>query len=193
MFNLPLPLVLGSSSPFRKALLEKLALPFDTFSPDIDESRLTDESAEALVTRLSLAKARAVAEQFPAHLIIGSDQLAVLPDGSILGKPGNREGAISQLTRQSGSRVTFLTGLCLLNSQTGDYQLSLEPFHVHFRTLTEDEIAWYVDLEKPFNSAGSFKSEGAGITLFRKLEGDDPNILVGLPLIRLTEFLKNSE
>jgi septum formation protein len=183
------PLVLASSSPFRRELLEKLGLTFLCDSPDIDESPLAGETPEALVQRLALEKARAVAARHPGALIIGSDQVAVLEDGSIVGKPGSEEAAVAQLQRASGSSVTFLTGLCLLNATSGDHQLCCEPFRVHFRELPRDTIASYVKKEQPLNCAGSFKSEGLGITLFRRLEGDDPNALIGLPLIRLTDML----
>lgn len=183
------PLVLASSSPFRRELLARLGLPFLSDSPDIDESRKDGETAEALVLRLALEKARAVAARHPGALVIGSDQVAVLADGSILGKPGNEERAMEQLQQASGSTVTFLTGLCLYNAASGQHQLCCEPFRVHFRELGRDAIRAYIKKEQPLNCAGSFKSEGLGITLFRKLEGDDPNALIGLPLIRLTDML----
>lgn len=181
-------LVLGSSSPFRADILEKLGMPFATCAPEVDESALQDETAAMRVSRLAEAKARAVAEQFPNSLIIGSDQLATV-DGQILGKPGNRENAIAQLTAASGRSVIFHTGLCLLNTATNVAQVSCEPFTVNFRDLTEQQIARYVDREQPFQCAGSFKSEGYGITLFSSLQGDDPNTLIGLPLIRLVDML----
>jgi MAF protein len=186
----PSTLVLGSTSPFRKELLGRLALPFVTASPDIDESHIPGESPEALVKRLARSKAEAVAGDFPEALIIGSDQVACI-DGTILGKPGTRERAIEQLSDASGKRITFYTGLCLLNSVTGDAQVLCEPFHVHFRRLERDRIERYLDAEEPYNCAGSFKSEGLGITLFERLEGDDPNALIGLPLIRLVQMLEN--
>ena len=181
-------LVLASTSPFRRALLGRLGLPFEVAAPAVDESRLPGESPEALVLRLSEAKARAVAAQLGEALVIGSDQVAVI-DGEVLGKPGNRERAIAQLTRASGRRVTFLTGLSLVDAASGRARTLCELFHVHFRKLSPDQIARYLDREQPFNCAGSFKSEGYGITLFERLEGDDPNALIGLPLIRLVELL----
>lgn len=181
-------LVLASTSPFRRELLARFALPFEVAAPAIDESRLPGESPEALVLRLSEAKARAVANQFRDALVIGSDQVAAL-DGEVLGKPGNRERAIRQLTQASGRRVTFLTGLSLVDARSGRADTICEPFHVHFRALSNEQIARYVDREQPFNCAGSFKSEGYGITLFERLEGDDPNALIGLPLIRLVAML----
>ncbi|MFN3713373.1 MAG: Maf family protein [Alcanivoracaceae bacterium] len=183
------PLVLASSSPFRRELLTRLGLTFLCDSPDIDESRQPGEAPAQLVQRLALEKARAVASRHPGTLIIGSDQVAVLADGSVLGKPGSAEKAAEQLARASGSTVTFLTGLCLYNAASGNHQLCCEPFRVHFRELTAKAIASYIKKEQPFACAGSFKSEGLGITLFRRLEGDDPNALIGLPLIRLTDML----
>lgn len=184
----PPSLVLASTSPFRRALLEKLALPFATCAPEVDETPLPGETPDALVMRLAEAKARACADQFPAQLIIGSDQVACI-DGDILGKPGDRERAVAQLQRAAGRVVTFYTGLCLFNSATGHAQVACEPFRVHFRPLDTDQIGRYLDAEQPYNCAGSFKSEGYGITLFERLEGEDPNTLIGLPLIRLVAML----
>ena len=183
-----LPLVLASTSPYRRELLQRLGLPFQTLVPDVDESRRPGETPQSLVLRLAEAKARAVAAAFPAALIIGSDQVACI-DGEILGKPGDRERAIAQLSRASGRVVVFETGLCLLNSANGRAQVCREPFRVEFRTLTPAQIAGYVDREQPFNCAGSFKSEGLGIALFHRLVGNDPSALVGLPLIRLVAML----
>lgn len=182
------PIVLASTSPFRRALLEKLGLAFETASPNADETRGRNEPATELVARLAKAKARAVAPAYPGALIIGSDQVACV-DAQILGKPVNRERAFAQLRLASGKSVQFLTGLCLLNADTGDAQVVVEPFRVHFRSLTNDQIGGYLDREQPFNCAGSFKSEGLGIALFERLEGDDPNALVGLPLIHLIQML----
>jgi septum formation protein len=183
-----LPLILGSTSPFRRALLERLEIPFMVESPQTNEARLPDESADALVLRLAEAKARDVAKRHSAAIIIGSDQVAGIGD-ALVGKPGNRENAIAQLTAASGKAVVFHTGLCLLNSASGRLQSAVEQFTVHFRELDTDQIARYVEREKPFDCAGSFKSEGYGITLFSALEGRDPNCLIGLPLIRLIEML----
>ncbi|WP_410015758.1 Maf family protein [Sodalis sp. C49] len=183
-------IVLASSSPFRRALMEKLTLPFIAIAPDIDETRLADESADHMVLRLAEGKARALAGRYPAHLIIGSDQCCVL-EGRITGKPHTHENAVGQLRQASGRRVTFYTGLALLNSLTGRIQRTVEPFHVTFRTLSEAEIAGYVALDQPLHSAGSFKSEGLGISLFDALEGRDPNALIGLPLIALGGMLRN--
>ncbi len=184
------PLVLGSTSPFRCNLLQKLGIPFTTAAPDIDERPLQDEPPAELVARLALTKAEAVATRYPSALIIGSDQVASI-GSQILGKPGNRENAISQLLAASGKRVTFYTGLCLLNSANGHKQVACETFHVHFRNLAHTQIERYIDREKPYNCAGSFKSEGLGISLFKRLEGEDPNSLIGLPLIRLVSMLGN--
>lgn len=180
-------IILASSSPYRRALLGKLHLPFSHYSPSIDEAPLAGEAPQAMVMRLARLKAEAIAQAHGPALIIGSDQTAVL-DGEMLGKPGNKENAIKQLRAASGRQVTFLTSLCLMNSQTGRTQTACEPFHVHFRRLTDQQIERYVELEQPLDAAGSFKSEGLGITLFSHLEGRDPNTLVGLPLIRLTDF-----
>lgn len=185
---MPLQLVLASTSIYRQALLQKLALPFETCNPDIDETPGLNESATELVLRLAKAKAKAGAENFPAGLIIGSDQVAVI-DGQIIGKPLNRENAIKQLSMASGKAITFHTGLALYNAQVNAMSADVEAFTVHFRALTPSQIAAYVDKEQPFYCAGSFKSEGLGIALFDRLEGRDPNSLIGLPLIRLTEML----
>jgi len=183
-------IVLGSTSVYRKQLLERLGLKFVAAAPDIDESSRLDESPDNLVVRLAESKAIAVAGRFPESLVIGSDQVACIK-GKILGKPGSRSAAIKQLTAASGRKVTFLTGLCLLNTATGRTQTLCEPFHVHFRSLDSGQIERYLDKEKPYDCAGSFKSEGLGIALFERLEGNDPNALVGLPLIRLVQLLAN--
>jgi len=182
------PLVLASSSPFRSALLARLGLPFTTASPRVDESPHPGEAPQVLVLRLAQAKARAVVPDFPDALIIGSDQVACIDD-QVLGKPGDRQRAIDQLERASGRCVMFQTGLCLLNAVTGRAQTLVEPFRVHFRPLTRARIEAYLDLEEPYNCAGSFRSEGLGIALFERLEGDDPSALIGLPLIRLVTLL----
>jgi len=181
-------IVLGSTSPFRRALLEKLGINFDVDAPEADEQHQELETPEQLVLRLARAKAEAVAERHPDALVIGSDQVACIDD-RILGKPGNRDNAIQQLSLASGKRVTFYTGLCLYNAATGGVQTSCELFHVHFRVLDRPQIERYLDAETPYNCAGSFKSEGLGISLFSRMEGDDPNTLIGLPLIRLIAFL----
>lgn len=183
-------LVLASSSPFRRQILDKLNLDYECHLPDIDESPLNNEQAIDLVERLAIAKAQAVAEAYPNALIIGSDQVAVI-DGKIVGKPHTHEKAAQQLKSASGNAVTFYTGLALHNNATGDTQSEVVPFSVHFRELSDGMIEKYLQAEKPYNCAGSFKSEGMGIALFEKLEGDDPNTLIGLPLIRLIRMLEN--
>ena len=185
------PLLLASSSPYRRQLMEKLRLPFHTASPNVDESQRMDESAEHLVVRLALKKAEALCGDYPEHWIIGSDQIACLEDGTILNKPGTHERAAQQLERSSGQRVSFLTGLVLVDASTGQRQSHCEYFHAHFRQLDADEINNYLHTEKPYDCAGSFKMEGLGIALFSRLDGGDPNSLIGLPLIALTEMLRN--
>ncbi|GHE90600.1 Maf family protein [Thalassotalea profundi] len=181
-------LVLGSTSPFRQSLLEKLNLPFITAKPDIDETALVNETPTALVERLAIEKAKAVALDHRNALIIGSDQVAVC-EGEILGKPHTIENAIKQLTMFSNKCITFYTGLCVYDSKKQVAKSIVEPFHVHFKTLSKEVIKNYVLAEMPLNCAGSFKSEGLGICLFERLEGDDPNSLIGLPLIKLTQLL----
>jgi septum formation protein len=182
-------LVLASTSPFRKSVLEKLGLPFDCHAPEVDEAPQPHETPAQLVERLSIAKAQAVAAHLQQGLVIGSDQVAVIDD-EILGKPGNHENAVAQLERASGKTVTFLTGLALVNAESGAIQAEVVPFKVVFRQLTQPQIVNYLNAEQPYNCAGSFKSEGLGIALFDRLEGDDPNILIGLPLIRLIRMLE---
>ncbi|MFT7006513.1 MAG: MAF protein [Colwellia sp.] len=182
-------LVLGSTSVFRQTILEKLNLPFQTAKPNIDETALINETPQALVERLAIEKAKAVAHKFPNALIIGSDQVAVC-EGEILGKPHNFENGVVQLTKFSNKAVTFYTGLCVLDSASNTVKSLVEPFVVHFNELSPLEIESYLKAEQPYNCAGSFKSEALGICLFRKLEGDDPNTLIGLPLIKLVSLLK---
>lgn len=183
-------LLLASSSPWRRQLLARLGLPFDCASPDIDESPLPGESAEALCLRLAEEKARALADRYPEHLIIGSDQVLLL-DGKAVSKPGSHDAATEQLKRCSGRRIRFSTALCLLNSRSGRIQQAVEPFDVLFRHLDDTAIERYLRTEKPYDCAGSFKSEGLGISLFEALQGDDPSSLIGLPLIRLCNMLRN--
>lgn len=184
-------LVLASQSRWRRQLLDRLRLPYAWASPDIDETPRPGESPQALVHRLSLAKASRLADDYPSHLIIGSDQVALF-DGEILGKPTDEAAARAQLARFSGQRVRFLTGLALLDTAAGRHWVCHEPFDVHFRRLDEAEIATYVERERPLECAGSFRMEGLGITLFERLEGDDPNSLIGLPLIRLCALLREA-
>ncbi|WP_431034654.1 Maf family protein [Pseudomonas yamanorum] len=183
-----LPLLLASSSVYRRELLNRLHLPFICSSPDIDESHRPDESAVALVKRLAEEKARALAGSHPGHLIIGSDQVATL-DGQIIGKPHTFEKAHEQLLAASGKRVSFLTGLAVLNSTTGHCQVDCIPFTVHMRTLDTARIERYLRIEQPYDCAGSFKAEGLGVSLFQSTEGPDATSLVGLPLIRLVDML----
>jgi len=185
-------LVLASTSPYRRALLEKLGVTFECAAPGVDETALPGETPRHLVLRLAQAKAQALAERYPQHLIIGSDQVCVLDD-EITGKPLTEENAVKQLMKARGNIVTFYTGLALYNSATGHLQTECEPFDVHFRHLSEQEITDYLRKERPLNCAGSFKSEGLGITLFERLEGRDPNTLVGLPLIALCQMLRRED
>ena len=185
-------LILASTSPWRRALLEKLAMPFECAAPEVDETPMPAESPRHLVTRLAQEKAQSLAHRFPAHLIIGSDQVCVL-DGEITGKPLTEEKACQQLAKASGNIITFYTGLALYNSATGHLQTEVEPFDVHFRHISETEIEDYVRKERPLHCAGSFKSEGLGIALFERLEGRDPNTLIGLPLIALCQMLRREE
>ncbi len=185
-----MPLILASTSPYRRELLQRLGIAFECIAPDTDETPLPGETPQQLVARLAQAKAQAVAALNKDALIIGSDQMAVCGD-LVLGKPGNHARAAAQLTSLSEQRVSFLTGLCLLNSATGHAQVEVVPFHVVFRTLAPSMIENYLQREHPYNCAGSFKSEGLGSALFERLEGDDPSALIGLPLIRLTRMLEN--
>ncbi|NMT64628.1 Maf family protein [Marinobacter orientalis] len=187
----PHPLLLASSSPYRRHLLERLGLPFEVASPEIDESPADNETAEQLATRLAQGKAEALAPAWRDHWIIGSDQVACLEDGMLLNKPGNHERAVEQLDRSSGQRVSFMTGLALLDAGSGKIQTHCEHFHAHFRSLSPDEIEHYLRAEQPYDCAGSFRVEGLGIALFSQLEGRDPNSLVGLPLIALNDMLRN--
>ena len=182
-------LILASTSVYRAALLRKLELDFITAAPEVNEQRLENEPPETMVERLSLEKARTVSKQ-STGLIIGSDQCATHA-GNVIGKPGSYDNAFQQLSSFSGQSVTFLTGLCLLNTRTDNVQSIVEPFIVHFRQLSEQTIENYLNKEKPYDCAGSFKSEGLGICLFSSMQGEDPNSLVGLPLIKLVTFLKN--
>jgi MAF protein len=187
---MPQQLVLASTSPFRKALLEKLHQPFLTAKPNVDETPLAGETAMLLVERLAIGKAQAICPTYPNALVIGSDQVCV-NNGEILGKPGDFENAFKQLKAASGKRITFYTGLALVNSETGTIQSLVEPYVVQFRTLSDTMIRAYLEKEQPYNCAGSFKSEGYGIALFDSFEGKDPNSLVGLPLISLITMLEN--
>jgi septum formation protein len=182
-------LILASTSPFRRQLLARLGLPFEVQAPDIDETPLPEEDPQTMVARLAELKAHAIARRESAALVIGSDQVAVL-NGQILGKPGGHERAVEQLSRASGKAVLFYTGLCLINSDTGRVRVEVIPYRVVFRLLRREQIENYLRREQPYQCAGSFKSEGLGIALFERLEGEDPSSLIGLPLIRLIRLLE---
>ncbi len=182
-------LILASSSPFRRELLARLMIPFEVVIPDVDESPHPDEPPGRLVERLAIAKARAVAAQVPDALVIGSDQVAV-HEGVIVGKPLTHERAVAQLRQASGKAVVLHTGLALVNSASGRVQSEVVPYRVVFRTLTDAQIENYLNKEQPYNCAGSVKSEGLGVALLERFEGEDPATLVGLPLIRLVRMLE---
>ena len=182
-------LILASSSPYRKALLDRLRLPFTVIVPDIDETPLANESPVELVERLAIAKAQSVAADNPDSLVIGSDQVAV-HDGEIVGKPHTHENAVKQLLQASGKTITLYTGLALVNAARGIVQSEVVPYRVVFRTLAREQIENYLRQEQPYKCAGSVKSEGLGIALLERFEGDDPNTLIGLPLIRLIRMLE---
>ena len=185
-----LPLILASTSPFRRELLERLGIDFSTAAPDIDESAHPGEKPPELVRRLSEAKARAIGTSRQG-LIIGSDQVATTGD-DILGKPGTHKKAVEQLKYLSGKSVCFYTGLCLLNTETDTADVEVAAYTVHFRQLDDGQIENYLQADEPYNCAGSFKSEGLGIALFERMEGDDPTALIGLPLIKLTTMLRKA-
>jgi septum formation protein len=181
-------LVLASTSPYRRQLLERLGLPFQVAAPRVDEIRLGGEPPRDMALRLAEAKAKAVSGQFPDALIIGSDQVAHV-DGSVLGKPGDHDNAVRQLRTLSGRTATFDTGLCLHNARTGVARSRVVSFRVQFRVLDDARIERYLRREQPYDCAGSAKSEALGIALIAKMEGDDPNALIGLPLIALVDLL----
>ncbi len=183
------PLVLASSSPYRRELLARLELPHQCRSPDIDESPHPGEAPRELAARLAAAKARALADVFPAHLILGSDQVAEC-DGEALGKPGGAERAREQLRRASGREVHFHTAVAVLDTATGRLLCAQDLTRVVFRTLAEAEIVRYLEREAPWDCAGSFRAEGLGITLFEAVHSEDPTALIGLPLIRLARLLR---
>ena len=184
-------LILASTSPYRKNILEKLCIPFSCASPSVDETPMNNESANNLVARLAQEKALSVGET-EKGLIIGSDQVACV-DGVILGKPGSNLKAFDQLTQLSGKTVTFFTGLSLLDSTKQRQETIVETFGVTFKSLSAKQINRYLELEEPYDCAGSFKSEGLGIALFSSLDGRDPNTLIGLPLIALVAMLEKFE
>ncbi len=184
-------IILASSSPFRKELLARLNLPFECHSPDVDESLQSGESAEAYVCRLARQKAQAIANKFPQAVIIGSDQCALLED-QILGKPGDHNNALKQLKAAQGKSVIFHTGLCVMQASTGFSETDDILFQVKFRYLSDQQLSHYLEVEQPYQCAGSFKSEGYGAALFNNMQGDDPTALIGLPLIRLVGMLENA-
>ena len=183
-------IVLGSSSVFRKALLDKLHLPFSQSAPEINESPLAKETPKQMVARLSLEKAKALQSKHSDKIIIASDQTACFNDKP-LGKPGNFDKAKQQLEQFSGNKVVFYTGLAVFNPKTQAYHQAMDITEVYFRCLTQETIENYLQIEQPYQCAGSFKSEGLGITLFEKIQSQDPNALIGLPLIELTSIFKH--
>jgi septum formation protein len=181
--------VLGSTSRYRRELLSRLNLPFEVAAPNVDETPQTGEAPRDLALRLALAKARAVAQTHPEAVVIGSDQVADL-DGLPLGKPGNHERAVQQLRQMRGHTVVFQTALAVVCLATGFEQVDLAAVRVKFRDLTDTEIENYLQAEKPYDCAGSAKSEGLGIALLEAIDNDDPTALVGLPLIRTARMLR---
>jgi septum formation protein len=182
-------LILGSTSVYRRELLERLRIPFSVESPHVDETPLPGELPAALAQRLALAKAQAVAARFPAALVIGSDQVADL-EGQALGKPGHHARAVLQLQQMSGKVVVFQTAIAVVCLESGFCQQELAPVKVKFRTLTDTEIENYLQAEQPYDCAGSAKSEGLGIALLERIDNDDPTALIGLPLIRTAALLR---
>jgi len=185
------PVILASSSPFRKSLLERLQLTFECYSPDIDEDLQPGEPPGSYVCRLAEAKARVVADKFPDAVVIGSDQCALLDD-QILGKPGSHGNALKQLKAAQGKTVVFHTGICVFQKSTGFSEVDDILFQVKFRQLSDAQLDHYLLVEQPYQCAGSFKSEGYGVSLFSQMQGDDPTALIGLPLIRLTGMLEKA-
>ena len=183
-------IILASSSPFRRELLERLKIPFEVIAPEVDESPRPGETPQRLVERLAIEKARKIAAQRTGTLVIGSDQVAVY-DGCIVGKPHTHDKAVQQLRSASGKAVALYTGLALVNADTQRVQCEVIPYRVVFRALNDAQIESYLRKEQPYSCAGSVRSEGLGIALLEKFEGDDPNTLIGLPLIRLVRMLEN--
>jgi septum formation protein len=182
-------LVLGSTSPYRRQLLERLRVPFSVAAPDVDEAPLVSETPQAMACRLALAKAKVVAAQFPACIVIGSDQVADL-HGEALGKPGDHVRAVAQLQKMRGQTVIFQTAVAVACLETGFLQMDLAQVKVKFRELSDPEIESYLRAETPYDCAGSAKSEGLGIALLESIDNDDPTALVGLPLIRTCKMLR---
>ena len=182
-------LVLGSTSPYRRELLQRLQIPFDVAAPEVDETPLPHETPDALARRLALAKARTVAKDFPQSVVIGSDQVADL-NGLALGKPGNHERAVTQLRQMRGQTVIFQTAVAVVCLESGFEQTALAAVRVKFRKLDDAEIENYLRAEQPYDCAGSAKSEGLGIALLESIDSDDPTALVGLPLIRTCKMIQ---
>ena len=183
-------LILASSSEFRRQLLQKLLIPFNSISPEIDETALDGEKPHQTALRLAQEKAQKIGAEYPHALVIGCDQVATL-DGEQLGKPGNHNNATKQLQTMRGREVTFHSALCLYNAATGNMQAEVVPYLVRFRQLTDEQIESYLTKEQPYQCAGSAKSEGLGIALMERMIGEDPNALIGLPLIKLITMLQN--
>ena len=183
-------LILASSSKFRRALLHKLQIPFNSISPKVDETPLPDEKPHETALRLAQEKAKKIGIKHPHALVIGCDQVATL-DGEQVGKPLSHQNATKQLQTMRGREVTFHSALCLYNATTGNMQALVVPYLVRFRQLTDEQIENYLTKEQPYHCAGSAKSEGLGIALMERMIGEDPNALIGLPLIKLVTMLQN--
>lgn len=183
-------LVLASTSRYRQELLARLGIPFETTGPNVDESAAAGEMPQALALRLACAKAQAAQAAFPDALIIGCDQVAAV-GATLLNKPGTHARAVEQLKLMSGKQIAFFTALCLLNARTLQRQTAIVPVTVHMRELSTGQIERYLQAERPYDCAGSARIEGLGITLVARLDGDDPNALIGLPLIKLCDMLRN--
>lgn len=185
-------LILASSSEFRRELLQKLEIPFRSISPRVDETPLDNEKPYETALRLAQVKARKIGDEYPHALVIGCDQVATL-DGEQLGKPLNHVNATKQLQKMRGREVTFHSALCLFNAATGNMQAEVVPYIVRFRKLSDEQIENYLNKEQPYQCAGSAKSEGLGIALIERMIGEDPNALIGLPLIKLINMLQNEK
>lgn len=185
----PRPLILGSTSRYRQALIQRLGLPFETASPQVNEAPRPNEAPAALATRLALEKARDVASRYPEAVVIGSDQVADL-NGQPIGKPGTHERAVAQLRQMRGQTVVFQTAVAVVCQATGFERVDLAPVRVVFRDLGDAEIERYLRAEQPYDCAGSAKSEGLGIALLERIENDDPTALIGLPLIRTCQLIR---
>ena len=183
-------LILASSSEYRRQLLQKLLIPFNSISPNVDESALAGEKPQETALRLAQEKAKKIGNEYPHALVIGCDQVATL-DGEQLGKPLNHNNATAQLQKMRGREVLFYSALCLYNAATGNMQAEVVPYLVKFRQLSDEQIESYLTKEQPYHCAGSAKSEGLGIALIERMLGEDPNALIGLPLIKLITMLHN--